>query len=130
VEKKTSELDPRAKVKKAFRSSVIAIRKELTEVLGAFSHLDDDTADFIHELPLTAASMWLEMGTQRCRLFVVMLGSEIGSVKDRVHHLNEDHELDLNLKPELLKYGDAKGQQLETKATLCEGSTATLSLEN
>jgi hypothetical protein len=68
------------------------------------------------------------MGTQRSRLFIAMLGSEESSVSDRVRLVYDDG-LNLNLKPELRKYGDAKGQQLETETIISEGAELPLLVE-
>jgi hypothetical protein len=128
IEKKTSQLDTRAVVKREFRMSVLEVQEELFEVLGGFGKLDKDTNDFIHDIPLTAARLWLNMCTQHSRLFLVMLGSEVQSASDLVSLVHKD-KLCLNLQPELRKYGGTNGQQLESEAVLVPGSIETLSVQ-
>jgi hypothetical protein len=120
VEANMSPIDPRVNVRKGFRASLKTIREELAKQLGKYSDLTEETRELIKDVPLTAARLWLAMGTQRCRLLVVMPGSTLTTAKERAHRAKDD-ELKLNLRPQLWRCGNVKGQNLEEKTLFSEG---------
>jgi hypothetical protein len=120
LRKPASELDPRARYKEGFNKSLEIIQDRLRDAFQAASRLGDDEIDIIKEITLAAARWWIDMGTQRCRLFMVMPDPLLRSDKERVEAAKEG-TLKLTLKPRLEKHGDAQGKDLEeARETLIE----------
>jgi hypothetical protein len=124
LEQPVSDWAPRAKLKKAFKTSLDNIKKELSDTLGRVSNLDESTLQALEDVTEKAAKMGIEMGTQRCRILVVMPGSSLKSQSDRVRKAQEDF-LELVVVPELRRFGNSKGENLDKEETIvgCEGST-------
>jgi hypothetical protein len=130
VSQPVDELDARAPVKKAYESALSNLKKELIETLGRFSKPDNRVAQAVDEISKQAASMWLDIGTQRYRIRVVMPESSLMSPVDKVKKAQEEY-LDLVVTPELRRYGNAKGQDLDKEETVkgCKLDTARVSLK-
>jgi hypothetical protein len=107
-----------------------SITERFSEILGKVSNLNEDIAQLLEGIPQKAARMWLEMGTQRCRILVVMPGSNLTSQTERVKRAQQGF-LELVLRAELLRFGNSKGQNLEKKEIIggCEGLTIPVSLK-
>jgi hypothetical protein len=92
-------------------------------MLGKVSKLDQKALVAWNAIPKKAADMWIEMGTQRCRLVVVIPNGALTSQAARAKKAREDG-LELIIKPELRRYGDSKGQDLSKMETMVksEGS--------
>lgn len=98
-----SDLDPRAKLKKNFKISLGNTRKKLSDAVAKVSGLDKGLLQSLDDIPKKAAKMWIEMGTQRCRIFVFMQGSNLTSQSDRVKKARED-VLELVIIPQLWRF--------------------------
>jgi hypothetical protein len=94
--------------------------------------VDNDTVQALEDLARKAAKMWLVFGTQRCRILVDMSHSNFQlSSSDRIKKVRESF-LELVLVPELRRFGNSKGQDLdkEEKIAGCEGVTEQVSIGN
>jgi hypothetical protein len=111
-----SEWDPRAKLKKGFKTSIDALRKELTLTISESVNLDTSSVQAIERMTLKAASMWLEFGMQRCRILVLVQGSNLKSLEEKIKRAQE-HTLKLVLVPELKKFGNSNGHDLDVEET-------------
>lgn len=111
-----SEWDPRAKLKRGFKTCIDALRKEFTSTLGEVANLDKSSVQAIERMTIKAASMWLEFGMQRCRILVVVQGSNLKSAEERIQRAQEN-TLKLVVVPELKKFGNSKGQDLNVEET-------------
>lgn len=122
-----SDLDPRAKLKKNFKISLDNTRKKLSDAVAKVSGLDKGLLQSLDDIPKKAAKMWIEMGTQRCRIFVFMQGSNLTSQSDRVKKACED-VLELVIIPQLWRFGNSKGQDLYKKELIkgCDGSISSV----
>jgi hypothetical protein len=127
-----AELDHRMAIKLNFQSSLEKIKKALGEKIGQYVKVSEDEhmLELINSIPVRAARLWLDMGTQRCRFRVKLLGP-ILSPLERVRvaqdeTLQMESRLELNLDPEVLKYGNENGQQLGEETVLRKGSLGTL----
>lgn len=122
-----SDLDPRAKLKKNFKISLDNTRKKLSDAVAKVSGLDKGLLQSLDDIPKKAAKMWIEMGTQRCRIFVFMQGSNLTSQSDRVKKARED-VLELVIIPQLWRFGNSKGQDLYKKELIkgCAGSISSV----
>lgn len=126
----TSEWDPRAKPKKGFKISIEALRSDFAAMLGDVVTLDKRNIQAIEKLTIKAANMWLEFGMQRCRLLVVFQGSNLNSAEAKIQAAEED-SLELVVVPELKRFGNSKGQELNRSEIVagCEGEIVEVSTQ-
>lgn len=125
-----SEWDPRAKLKKGFKTSMDALREEFTSTLGKMANLEKSNVQAMDKIVKRAANMWLEFGMQRCRILVALEGSNLKSAEDKIQRAQED-TLELVVVPELKRFGNSKGEELHTEATVggCDGETVEVSMK-
>lgn len=71
LEQPASEWDARAKLKRDFQNSLDNTSKKLSDALAKVSGLDKGTLRSLEDIFKKAAKMWIEMGTQRCRIFLL-----------------------------------------------------------
>lgn len=122
MEKPASEWDPRARLKKGFKTSIDAIIRELKLTLGEISDLDDGSVQAVERIVKKAAKMWLDFGMQRCRVLVVVEGSNLASTEEKIQRAQED-VLKLVVVPELKRLGNPTGQDFTMKEVVgdCHG---------
>jgi hypothetical protein len=126
----SSEWDPREKLKKGFKASIDALRMEFTSMLGEVATLDKSSVQEMERITTKAAKMWLDFGMQRCRVLVVLQGSNLKSAVERVQRAQED-TLELVVVPKLKRFGNWKGQDLHIEETVgggYDGETAEVSM--
>jgi hypothetical protein len=124
-----SEWDPRAKLKRGFKTCIDALKKEFTSTLDEVANLDESSVQAMERITMKAANMWLEFGMQRYRILVVLQRSNLKSVEERIQRAQED-TLELVVVPELKRFGNAEGQNLhiEETASGCDGETVEVSM--
>ena len=124
-----SEWDPRAKLKKGFKTSIDALRKAWMSTLGEVANLDKSSIQAMERMTIKAANMWLEFGMQRCRILVVLQGSNLKSAEERIQRAQDDI-LELVVVPALKRFGNSKGQDLHIKETVggCDGEKVEVSM--
>lgn len=107
----------------ALQTTVDEMCQELDKVTAV---LDNDRQRMIHFVK-KAAELWLEIGQQRYRMFVVM--SESGKQPKRSARaaLDRNRTLEMVIEPSLRRFGSAKGEQLEKEAVVvdCTGKFST-----
>jgi hypothetical protein len=104
----------------------------LSETIGKVYDVDNNTAQALEDVARKAAKMWLGFGTQRCRILVDMSRSNLKSPSsDRIRKVRGS-SLELVVVPELRRFGNSKGQDLdkEEKIAGCEGITDRVSISN
>jgi hypothetical protein len=119
-----SQWDPRAKLKKGFQASVEQVRKEITTAIGEVALLDKSSVQALEKMTARAARIWLEFGVQRCRIVIVVAGSNLTEVEAKRQNTREDG-LDLVMIPKVKRFGNSKGEGLDTEETIAgrEGET-------
>jgi hypothetical protein len=129
LEKAASELDPRARVRKGFKSSLDALKQELTSTLGEVSNLDKSSVQAAEGIVKKAAKMWLEFGMQRCRILVIVQGSNLKSAEEMIQRAREA-TLKLVVVPKLKRFGNSKGQDVHIEETVggCDGEMVEVSM--
>jgi hypothetical protein len=129
LEKPVSEWDPWARLKKGFKTSLDALTQELTSTLGEVSNLDESSVQAAGSIIKKAAKMWLEFGMQRCRILVIVRGSNLKSAEERIQRAQEA-TLKLVLVPELKRFGNSKGQDVHVAETVggCDGEMVEVSM--
>jgi hypothetical protein len=115
--KPASEWDPRARLKKGFKTSLDSLKKELMSAIGEVSNLDKSSSQVVEGIAMQAAKMWLEFGMQRCRILVVVQGSNLKSAEERIQRAQEDN-LELVVVPKLKRFGNSKGQDVHVEETV------------
>jgi hypothetical protein len=128
LEKAASELDPRTRVRKGFKTSLNALKQELTSTLGEVSNLDKSSIQAAESIIKKAARMWLEFGTQPRRILVVVQGSNLKSA-ERIQRAREA-TLELVVVPKLKGFGNSKGQDVHIEETVggCDGEMVEVSM--
>jgi hypothetical protein len=103
--------------------------QELTSTLGEISNLDKSNVQAAGSIIKKAAKMWLEFGMQRCRILVIVQGSNLGSVEERIQRAREA-TLELVVVPELKRFGNSKGQDVHIEETVggCDGEMVAVSM--
>jgi hypothetical protein len=129
LEKAASELDPRARVRKGFKTSLDALTQELTSALREVSNLEKGSVQAAGSIVKKAAKMWLEFGMQRCRILVIMQGSNLKSTEERIRRAREA-TLKLVVVPELKRFGSSKGQDVHIEEIMgdCDGEMVEVSI--
>lgn len=114
-------------MKRDFKISLDNTKKKISDALAKVSDLDNGTLQSLEDIPKKAAKMWIEMGTQRCRILIAMQGSNLTSQSDRVKKAHED-VLKLVIIPQLWRFGNSKGQDLYKKELIkgCDGSISSV----
>lgn len=75
--------------------------------------MSEDEQERLSELVDKAANLWLEVGQQRCRMFLLMSKSGEEPKRSLKSSLNRDGTLNLVVMPELQRLGNAQGDQLD-----------------
>jgi hypothetical protein len=115
--KPTSAFDPRARPKQGFKISMDALKEEFRSMLDDLVNLEESNIQVMEKLTRKAANTWLEFGMQRCRIVVVMKGSNLKSMEEKVQRV-KDGTLRLVVVPELKRIGNSKGQDLNVEETI------------
>jgi len=125
-----SEFDPLARSKKGFKISIDALKEKFKSMLGDLVNLDRSSIQAMEKLTIKAATMWLEFGMQRCRILVVLQGSNLKSTEEKKIQRARDGTLEMVVVPELKRIGNSKGQELNFEETIqgCEGETVEVSM--
>jgi hypothetical protein len=123
INKPASAIAKQTEIKKAFEGMLNKTREELYEMLRKVGKLDHAALEDWAQTPKKVADMWLLMGTQRCRLVMVIPSGELVSQADRAEKARNDG-LELVIKPEVVRYGNARGQDLTKKGILVKGESA------
>ena len=78
---------------------------------------------------IKAAKMWLEFGIQRCRILVIVQGSNLKSAKEMIQRAR-GAPLELVVVPKLKRFGNSKGQdiQIEEIVASCDGEMVQVSM--
>src|SRR5207244_3752705 len=98
------------------KTSIDALEKELTSALGEVSNLDKSRVQTADSIVMKAAKMWLEFGMQRCRILVVVQGSNLKSTEEKIQRA-KGAALELVVVPQLKRFGNSKGQDVHIEET-------------
>lgn len=103
----------------------------MSKAIEKVSDVDNSTDQALEVVTRKAAKMWLEFGTQRCRILVVMSPSNLSPPSDKIRKVRESF-LELVVVPELRRLGNSKGQDLDRQERVagCEGLTDRVSMSD
>jgi len=104
---------PNQKVKRDHELTIKETIDEISKELREVAPISADEKQRLSVLVKKAAKMWLEVGQQRCRMFLLM--SDLGKEpkRSRAAARSQDSTLGLVVVPELRRFGNANGERLE-----------------
>jgi hypothetical protein len=105
------------------QTTVNEMCRELEHVIMVF----DDDKQRMNRFVKKAAELWLQIGQQRYRMFVVMSQSGKQPKRSARAALDRNRTLEMVVEPGLRRFGSAKGEQLEKEAVVvdCTGKFST-----
>ncbi|KIW08012.1 uncharacterized protein PV09_00958 [Verruconis gallopava] len=118
----TSELDPRARVKKGFKEARDSVIAAIEDAIMDVAKIDERVTSDIERLVKKAINIWLECGIQRCRIVISMPSSGRNSEEQKLKLVNGPG-LDLVLAPLVTRYGTGDGLDLK-KISIVSGCTS------
>lgn len=126
-----SQYDPRIRLKKGFKITHDALKKDLRSEIGALAVLSEQDGQNLDRTIMDAINFWLECAMQRYRILIEVSGSKLETARERVNCLRQG-PLELAVVPMLKRYGNSKGIDLNIGETVAGfvGETATISLAN
>jgi hypothetical protein len=102
------------RTKQGYESTLKEASEEMSFELERVTSLDSEKLQRLDDLVKKATKMWLEVGQQRCRMFLFM--SETGEEKPMRSGpaaLDQNRSMNLVITPELRRYGNSQGEKLE-----------------
>lgn len=112
-----------------FRATLEDIRDEFFSTIGDMVDLEKSHIQAMEKIAKKAANAWLEFGMQRCRIVMVFGLSSLKPAAERIRR-TRDGSIELIVIPELKRYGNSKGVELHTEATVsgCGGEKVIVSM--
>ena len=122
-----SQWDPRAQLKRGFKSSLDELVAKLKTAIADIADLDAEHAQLVERLSKKAATMWLEFEMHRCRIVVNLTGSTKMSTSEKIAQIKKS-SLVLTVLPMVGRYGNVDGVELETFTRIysCAGQSLEL----
>lgn len=106
-----SEVDPRAQLKKGYKSHGDALIKQLKSLLIDTVEVKDSTMSTVERLVRKSMNTWLEFGMHRCRIVISDAPWPL-SASEKLQRARRG-ALDFIVMPGLGRYGNADGIELE-----------------
>ena len=100
-------------LKQGYELSLKEVIEDVSQELEKVASVSSSDKQRMSDLVRKAAKLWLEVGQQRYRIFLLM--SDSGAKPSRSGHasLDSDGSQDLVAMPELRRMGNAQGERLE-----------------
>lgn len=119
---RTSEYDPRTKLRRAYQENVQLVQGIIAEKLSLVADLDEKDMQTIKTIATNVSEAWVLFGTQRCRLFFVFENLKV-TVEPQESDASSGQSLELLVKPGLRRIGDADGESLDKELLVsgCDG---------
>jgi hypothetical protein len=118
----SSEHQARGKLKTSYMEWFIPFCTKVSEDIGQLVELDKEKKTSLKDLITQAVTLWLILCTQHIRLFVVLPGSDSTDQSTKIK-LAEGKKLRLITFPEVQRYGNDVGLNLEEKVVITKGQT-------
>ena len=100
-------------VKQGYELSVKEIAEDICRELARVASVSVGEKQRMSDLVRKAARLWLEVGQQRCRMFLVMSCSNNEPARSDPASLDQDGTQELVVVPELRRMGNAQGERLD-----------------
>ncbi|CZR52812.1 uncharacterized protein PAC_02689 [Phialocephala subalpina] len=107
--------EPNYSIKQGYESTLEEVSEELIQELKNISSVSNNHKQRVYRMVEKAAKLWLDVGQQRCRMFLVMSesGEMVKPVRSRPSSLKRDGTVDLVILPELRRLGNVEGELLD-----------------
>jgi hypothetical protein len=115
----SSKLSKETAIKDDFRASFQNVVDLLVGLLGQVSEVDEETVAIIRDLVKKATAAWIKMGTQWCRVVVVLPQSSMKLHIERLKMAQQDG-LELVSVAALKRFGNSRGQEMEKCDTITD----------
>ncbi|KAG4439729.1 hypothetical protein IFR05_004807 [Cadophora sp. M221] len=115
--------DPRNMLRRGYEQSVTDTAKDLCDELGRVSTISPSEKQRMADLVRKAAKLWMEIGQQRYRMFILMSETNLEATRSRPKSVNREGKLSLVVIPELRRMGNAQGEKLDKNELImdCKG---------
>lgn len=113
IGKPLMEGEPNYNVRQAYEQSLREVTESLYSELGRISSVTSSDKQRMADLVRKSAKLWLEVGQQRYRLFLLMSESGREPRKSHISALDQDGKLELIVLPEVRRMGNAQGERLD-----------------
>jgi hypothetical protein len=129
IEQSVPESDPRFNLAQSFERTLSTMAENLAEILRTVSSVDIHTLPDMEDFARKAATLWVEMETQRCRFLVVIpdnaerLWGVEGARRDPYE------PIELVICPEVRRFGNSQGEDLGRMEVVigCKGESSRFS---
>lgn len=108
-----SPSDPKYNIKRDHEASLTEAVEEISLELGKVTKITDSDKQRLRDLVKKAAELWIEVGKQRCRMFLVMSDSGQAPIRSGDSAINSDGSIRLVVIPELRRTGNSLGEKLD-----------------
>jgi hypothetical protein len=116
-------------VKQEYESCLKEAAAEMSQELERVTSVSNSERQRMTELVKKAAMLWLEVGQQRCRMFLLMSNSGDEPARSSRKALDHDGAMSLVVVPELRRRGNAQGERLDRHELVvdCKGKFSVFS---
>ena len=101
------------KLRKGYESSLEEIMDDISQELDRVTSVDSSNQQKMSDIVRKAAKLWLDIGQQRYRIFLLMSKSGEKPSRSGQASLDKDGKQELVAEPELRRMGNAQGERLE-----------------
>ena len=125
--KPLSQFDPRAALKKGYRSNFDNLVASCKSVVGSVIDLSPTDIQLFEKLVRKALLIWLDFSMHRCRLRLHLKSPEVESVADKVA-LAYNESLTLTVLPLVGRHGNVQGVELDSFTVVdgCAGDSLSI----
>ncbi|KAH6663360.1 hypothetical protein B0J14DRAFT_609299 [Halenospora varia] len=124
--RRLDEGDANYSIQQSYEQSLVDVRNDILQELGKVAQVSGGKRQSIEELVKKAAELWLDVGQQRYRMFLLMSDSGTEPARSKLDHTKP---LTLVVVPELRRMGTALGEQLDKDELVldCKGKFSVFS---
>jgi hypothetical protein len=105
--------EPDYNLKQSYEQCLNDATEDVSQELGRVSSMGHNDKQRISDLVRKAAKLWLEIGRQRYRIFLLMSQSGAKPSRSGQAFVNRDGTQELVADPELRRMGNVQGERLE-----------------
>ena len=122
-----SEFDPRARLRKGFKTNREALVKAMESALQEMAEFSPADGQVVERLIQRMSNMWLEFQMHRCRIVILLEESKREPAAKKAQVLQS--ALELVVVPSVGRYGNVKGVELDRFTVIagCAGEVIRLS---
>ncbi|QDS73016.1 hypothetical protein FKW77_009125 [Venturia effusa] len=120
IDKGTTPALPGYRLREAYHNSLANLANEMAKVVGTVSPVDDNALGDMKEIANSAARFWLELGSQRFRVFVAVPDRILRSMQGSSGRGAQRGLVELVIRPELRRAGNSLGGGLGREEVISE----------